>query len=365
VVDVVLPIVGAKLSVAGQVKPFLDNAARSQTGALETRLRNDPFLENVARSEWTKLCRAIPLGTAGQGMPSLWLEVRPTRAIAAQPKIDQRAVTLLLGVHADTRIVPSETKPNCPFPQQLDLVQQANEGSVNIAMPIDIPFPEVSKLLETQVAGKTYPEDGSGSFAATIKHADIAASGDRLLISLLVNVKKRGLFSFFGVDATVHVWGKPMLDQAQQVLRFTDVSLDVQSQAAFGLLGAAASRRALSAEGARRKGSDRLKTARRRCQEAHRHRRHELRRPGQRPFRQPRHQRSAADRHRLRRQDLAHHRQCRRHGRRRGVVAGDPVGSRNSVTTSSSPLRRLLGGELRFAFGGFLRRKDRVGSGVA
>jgi hypothetical protein len=240
VVDVVLPIAGVKLSVAGQVKPFLDNAVRSQTGALEARLRNDPFLENAARSEWSKLCRAIPLGAAGQGLPNLWLEVRPTRAIAAQPKIDQRAVTLLLGVQADTRIVPSESKPNCPFPQQLDLVAQANEGSVNIAVPIDIPFPEVSRLLETQVAGKTYPEDGSGSFAATIKHADIAASGDRLLISLLVNVKKRGLFSFFGAEATVHVWGKPVLDQQQQVLRFTDVTLDVQSQAAFGLLGTAA-----------------------------------------------------------------------------------------------------------------------------
>ena len=31
-----------------------------------------------------------------------------------------------------------------------------------------------------------------------------------------------------------------MLDQDQQILRFTDVTLDVQSQAAFGLLGAAA-----------------------------------------------------------------------------------------------------------------------------
>jgi hypothetical protein len=239
-VDVVLPIAGVKLSVAGQVKPLIDNAVRSQTGALEARLRNDPFLENAARSEWTKLCRAIPLGAAGPGMPNLFLEVRPTRAIAAQPKIDGKAVTLLLGVQADTRIVPSETKPNCPFPQALDLVAQVNEGSVNIAVPIDIPFPEVSRLLETQVAGKTYPEDGSGTFAATIKHADIAASGDRLLISLLVNVKKRGLFSFFGADATVHVWGKPVLDQAQQILRFTDVTLDVQSAAAFGLLGAAA-----------------------------------------------------------------------------------------------------------------------------
>src|SRR5262249_43314460 len=140
---------------------------------------------------------------------------------------------------AETRIVPSETKPNCPFPQQLDLVQQANEGTVSIGVPIDMPFTEVSRLLEAQVKGKTFPEDGSGAFATTIRHATIAASGDRLLISLLVNVRKRGFFSI-GADATVNVWGRPALDQERQILRFTDVALDVQSEAAFGLLGAAA-----------------------------------------------------------------------------------------------------------------------------
>jgi hypothetical protein len=143
-------------------------------------------------------------------------------------------------VQAETRIVPNETKPSCPFPQQLDLVQQASEGNVNIAVPIDIPFTEVSRLLQAQIGGKTFPEDGSGSFAVTIKQSKIAASGDKLLISLLVNVKKRGLFSFFGADATLHIYGKPVLDQDQQILRFTNIALDVQSQAAFGLLGAAA-----------------------------------------------------------------------------------------------------------------------------
>jgi hypothetical protein len=240
VVDVVLPIAGLKLSVGNQVKPVLDGLVRDQTNTLESRLRNDPFIENAARTEWAKLCRAISLGAAGEGMPNLWLEVRPTRAIAAQPRIDANAVTLLVGVQAETRIVPNETKPNCPFPQQLDLVQQASEGNVNIAVPIDIPFTEVSRLLQAQIGGKTFPEDGSGSFAVTIKQSAIAASGDRLLISLLVNVKKRGLFSFFGADATVLVYGKPVLDQDQQILRLTDVALDVQSQAAFGLLGAAA-----------------------------------------------------------------------------------------------------------------------------
>jgi hypothetical protein len=238
IADVSVPIAGvAKLSVAGEVKPFVDGAVREQTSALEARLRNDPFIENAARSEWAKLCGAIPLGSAGQNLPNLWLEIRPTRAIAAQPKIDADAVTLLIGVQAQTRIVPNQTKPVCPFPQQLDIVPQANEGTISIAVPIDIPFTELSRLLEAQVAGKTYPEDGSGAFATTNKHAAIAASGDRLLISLLVNVKKRGFFSFFGADATVHVYGRPVLDTDHQILRFTDVAVDVQSA---GLLGAAA-----------------------------------------------------------------------------------------------------------------------------
>jgi Domain of unknown function (DUF4403) len=239
VVDVILPIAGLKLSVGNEVRPVLDKLVRDQTSALEAYLRNDPFIENAARSEWIKLCHSIPLGAAAQGMPNLWLEVRPVRAIAAQPQIDGRAVTLLVGVQAQTRIVPVATHPDCPFPQTLDLVPQSNPGGVRIAVPIDIPFTELSRLLESQFAGKTFPEDGSGAFAVTVKQAAIAASGDRLLISLLVHVKKRGFFAV-GADATVYVWGKPALDQAQQMLRFTDVTLDVQSQAAFGLLGAAA-----------------------------------------------------------------------------------------------------------------------------
>jgi hypothetical protein len=239
VVDVALPVAGIKLSVSGEVKPVLDSMVREQTNALEARVRNDPFIETAARGEWSKLCRAISLGAAEQGVPNLWLEIRPIRAIAAQPRIDANAVTLLVGVQAETRIVPNETKPDCPFPQQLDIVPQANEGTLAIAVPIDIPFPEVSRLIEAQIKGKTFPEDGSGSFATTIKQAAVAASGDRLLISLLVTVKKRGFFSI-GADATVHVWGKPVLDQAQQILRFTDVAVDVESRAAFGLLGEAA-----------------------------------------------------------------------------------------------------------------------------
>src|SRR4029453_16019323 len=38
----------------------------------------------------------------------------------------------------------------------------------------------------------------------------------------------------------VHVWGRPALEQDSQILRLTEISLAGESEAAFGLLGAAA-----------------------------------------------------------------------------------------------------------------------------
>jgi Domain of unknown function (DUF4403) len=107
-------------------------------------------------------------------------------------------------------------------------------------VPIDVPFTDIDKIVEAQFAGRTFPEDGSGSVDVIVKRASVAASGDRLLISLLVNAKEKKSFLGFGGEATVHIWGRPVLDQAQQTLRLTNIELAVESEAAFGLLGAAA-----------------------------------------------------------------------------------------------------------------------------
>ncbi|KIZ38904.1 MULTISPECIES: DUF4403 family protein [Rhodopseudomonas] len=229
-------IAGARFNVPAQVKPAIDKAVNDQLAKLQQRFRDDTALERNARREWDQLCRSIPL--QGASVPQgFWLELRPTRAIAAQPRIDSEALTLTLGIEADTRITNVETKPQCPFPASLDLVGPEAAG-VKIAIPVDIPFSELGRIVEAQFAGKTFPEDGSDS--VTVGDASVAASGDRLLISLKVKAKNsRSFFGFTG-DATLHIWGKPVLDQAQQKLRLTDLELAVESEAAFGLVGNAA-----------------------------------------------------------------------------------------------------------------------------
>src|ERR1700687_1988676 len=239
--DTNLSVSGARVNVPAQVKPLIDKTVADQLDALQARIRNDPAFENNAKLQWAKACRSIPRqGPAtAASLPALWLELRPTRAIAAQPRIDASAMTLTLGIEAEPRITPAQTKPDCPFPATIVIVPPT-PGRVSIGVPIDMPFTDINKIVEAQFAGRTFPEDGSGSVGVTVKRAVVAASGDRLLISLLINAKEKKSFFGFGGEANVHIWGKPVLDQAQQTLRLTNVELAVESEAAFGLLGAAA-----------------------------------------------------------------------------------------------------------------------------
>ena len=236
VADAGLSIAGVRLSVANEVQPLLDRAVREQVDALQARLRSDPFLEQAARRQWAKMCRSFPLGAAAAGLPNLWLELRPTHAFAAQPRLDAAAVTLTLGVQAETRIVASETKPDCPFPATLDVVPPMERGRVSIAVPIDVPFSEVNRLIAARLIGKTFPEDKSGAVEVLVRSASVVPSGDRLLISLRVKANETTSWFGLGTEATVHIWGRPALDRQQQVMRLTDIALDVESE---GFLGAA------------------------------------------------------------------------------------------------------------------------------
>jgi hypothetical protein len=233
-------VAGIKVNLGNEIKSVLDPVVNNQIAVLQSRLRSDPAIERAAREQWVKMCRSLPLGGGKTGLPPLWLEMRPVRAAAAQPQVDARNVTITVGVQAETRIVPNETRPTCPFPAQLELVPPMQDGVLAVGVPIDMPFTELNKLLEPQLKGRHFPDDGSGPVDVEVLRANLSAAGDRLLIALRVKAREKKSWFGFGTEATVHIWGKPALDQENQILRLTDISLAVESEAAFGLLGTAA-----------------------------------------------------------------------------------------------------------------------------
>jgi hypothetical protein len=238
--DSALQVAGLNINTTKEARPLIDRMVNDQVASLENWLRDSPIIEQAAREQWAKMCRAIPLGGGNTGLPRLWLELRPVRAAAAQPRIDPQNVTLTIGVLAETRITAAETKPNCPFPAKLELVAPMDDGRLQVGLPIDVPFTELDKLLEAQLKGHRYPEDNSTPVDVEVQHVHIGASGDRLLIALDVKAHEKKSWFGLGVSANVQIWSKPVLDTQNQILRLTDLSVDVDSAAAFGLLSAAA-----------------------------------------------------------------------------------------------------------------------------
>src|SRR5262249_58204830 len=114
------------------------------------------------------------------------------------------------------------------------------EGGLWAGVRMDMPFIELNKLLEPQLKGRHFPEDGSGPVDIEVLGANLTAAGDRLLIGLRVKAREKKSWFGFGTEATVHIWGKPALDQQDQILRLTDISLAVEAETAFGLLATAA-----------------------------------------------------------------------------------------------------------------------------
>ena len=324
--DSALSIAGIKLSVSNEVKPLLDRTVSEQATALANRIRNDPAIELAARREWAKMCRSISLKGVGAEAPDLWLEVRPTSAFAAQPRIDQNAVTLMLGLQAETRISPSETKPNCPFPAQLQIVQPIDRGRVAIGVPIDVPFTEVNRIVDAQLKGRNFPEDNSGAFAMTVLGATIAPSGDRLLISLRVKAREQKNVLRVRRRSDRARLGSAGAGSGQADLA---VGRHRARRAVRGRVRAARRRRAsgdaLSAVGARRQRGGRPQAVRRQCPAKHR--------GGAR--RVPRSRAGTAGRcgdyrpapgcHRIRLEYPAHRRRGRRQRAGRGNIAAEAV----------------------------------------
>jgi hypothetical protein len=239
VADTTVNVAGIRINMAGEAKPLIEQQVNQQVANMEGRIRNDPVIEVTAREQWAKMCRSIPLGGGNTGLPELWLEMKPVRAAAAQPQIDARNVTLVIGVQAETRILAQATKPACPFPPSLELVPPMENGKLVVGVPIDVPFTELNKLINAQLKGQSFPKDPNSAVEVEVLRASLAAADDRLLISLRVNARERKSWFGFGAQADVDIWGRPKLDPQTQVLRLTDVSVAVESEAAFGLLGAA------------------------------------------------------------------------------------------------------------------------------
>src|SRR5262249_52282778 len=162
--------------------------------------------------------RSISLAAISAGNPDFHLLLRPVRAFAAHPVLEANAAIVTLGIEAETRIVPSATQPDCSFPTALEIVPPVNEGRFAIATPIGTPFTEIHTILNRQLRNRTFPESADAWAQATVLRTHVAASGDRLLVAIIIRAREETTWFGIGARATLYVWVRPVLDNEQQKL---------------------------------------------------------------------------------------------------------------------------------------------------
>ena len=154
--DTALSVAGARVNVPGA----------GQAADRQDRRRADGG--GVGANPQRSRVRAERAGAMGQGLPldsaaGHRREFDAAAAVArsaAGPRDRDPAARRCAGDHGhgrrrggDPHHLRRETKPDCPFPEKISIIPPMPAG-VSIGVPIDLPFTDINKMLQTQFARK-------------------------------------------------------------------------------------------------------------------------------------------------------------------------------------------------------------------
>ena len=207
------------VSVRGIVRDHMEPRIESLRRDIIDDVAAAPFLREAAATSWQRLCSTVALGSG------VWLQSKPVRAHAAQPRITDDAVLLQLGIDVHSRLLPEDREPTCPFPETLTL-RSPSPGRIEINLPAEIRYAILDDALTEFLVGQSY---GDGVLVSVHDITHVGASGGSLVLGIAVTVDTREWLRA-RAKGTVYILATPHLDLDSQTIRFLDVSMDAESR---------------------------------------------------------------------------------------------------------------------------------------
>ena len=103
--------------------------------------------------------------------------------------------------------------------------------AASIVLPLRLPYPDLSRLATAWAAGQTFALPLPSAPVLQVTDVRLGAEGQRLKAT--VSVRSRGLL---GLKATFDLSGRPVLDEAGQVLSLDDIVLSTHREGLSGRL---------------------------------------------------------------------------------------------------------------------------------
>lgn len=208
------------VSLRSVVQPEVNKEVRKQVQSLNRKIGNNDFLETAARTAWASLCESVVLPLE----PQHWLEIRPVAARAMEPRVDPANVRFLLGLDAETRIVPAPVEGECEFPEKL-ILEKASDGLSEIALPVEVKYETLQNALLDAVRGRTVGE----RVRVSVSDLRLRPYGRALLIEVELSARVGG-WTGARARGKLFLAAEPVLVAEEQIVRLSNLRLDTASR---------------------------------------------------------------------------------------------------------------------------------------
>ncbi|MDQ3291693.1 MAG: DUF4403 family protein [Bacteroidota bacterium] len=215
-----------KIGLARFVEPAIQNQMSRLSGMLDQEIQNRLNIRQYVQEAWLKLQEPIQLDKTYNA----WLTVTPQDIRISPLQASNGEMNLRLGFNSFIETITNgkpQVKVNPTLPKLITDTRLTD--NIQIGLIGEVPYAHATKLLQEQVAGKTYNFE-NGKQQITINSAEISGSGDKLVVMLDVNGQaKTGLFTK-KILGKVFLKAIPYYDAATTSIRIRDVDYDLETK---------------------------------------------------------------------------------------------------------------------------------------
>ena len=213
-----IELLNQTIGIAGLLEDLMQSRFREEAGVLDRVLNEQLRLRERAAEQWRALHSPIRI----RSTPDVWLEVEPRGIYRPVVRMDQKTLTVTLGMVAGLRAAAGASPPE----RVETLLPKFSKGiprsrGVDVQLRLSMPYDVINESLVPVWKGIEFHSDGA---RVTIRDLKISGNGDRLVVAADIKAQGPGFFS--KAEGVIYLTGVPVLDRAAQMVRIDRFDFD-------------------------------------------------------------------------------------------------------------------------------------------
>lgn len=219
VLPIQIPMVGTvNFNIQPILEPLVRKVLEKQGPEIDKMIAQRFSLKPMAQDLWQKAQVGQSFDLLGQ---KAFLNLNPSEVYFQNIKIENGLLKTALGLKGNLMLNLGNAPQNSAVSPLPGLkVSEQLRSQLQIQLPMRLPYTELSKLLNQQLAGKEFETDGR---KVLLKNMDVSGLGEQLLIKIQFKSSSPQ------AEGSAYVLGTPKFDAQNQILTLEQVKLSTES----------------------------------------------------------------------------------------------------------------------------------------